>query len=62
MFRTVFPSITSKDNAAVCFDKKYTTIRQYRVPDESKTVHTAKRICQTDFAECLLAGTRWNRH
>jgi len=27
---------------------------------ESKTVHTASGICQTDTADCLLAGTRWN--
>jgi hypothetical protein len=27
---------------------------------ESKTVHTASGICQTDSAECLLAGMRWN--
>jgi hypothetical protein len=27
---------------------------------ESKTVHTASGICQTDSADCLLAGTRWN--
>jgi hypothetical protein len=27
---------------------------------ESKTVHTASGICQTDFADRLLAGTRWN--
>ena len=26
----------------------------------SKTVHTASGICQTDSADCLLAGTRWN--
>jgi len=25
---------------------------------ESKTVHTASGICQTDSADCLLAGTR----
>ena len=27
---------------------------------ESKTVHTASGICQTDSADCLLAVTRWN--
>ena len=27
---------------------------------ESKTVHTASRVCQTDSAVCLLEGTRWN--
>jgi len=27
---------------------------------ESKTVHTASGICQTDFADCLLAGKRSN--
>jgi len=29
---------------------------------ESKTVrvHTASGICQTDSADCFLAGTRWN--
>jgi hypothetical protein len=27
---------------------------------ESKTLHTASDICQTDFVDCLLAGTRWN--
>jgi hypothetical protein len=27
---------------------------------ESKTVHAASGICQTDSADCLLAGTRWN--
>jgi len=27
---------------------------------ESKTVHTVLGICQTDSADCLLAGTRWN--
>ena len=27
---------------------------------ESKTVHTASGTCQTDSADCLLAGTRWN--
>ena len=27
---------------------------------ESKTVHTASGTCQTDPADCLLAGTRWN--
>jgi hypothetical protein len=27
---------------------------------ESKTVRTAKCISQTDSADCLLAGTRWN--
>jgi len=27
---------------------------------ESKTVRTASGVCQTDSAECLLAGTRWN--
>jgi hypothetical protein len=27
---------------------------------ESKTVHTATGICQTDSADCLLAGTTWN--
>jgi hypothetical protein len=27
---------------------------------ESKTAHTASGICQTDSADCLLAGTRWN--
>jgi len=27
---------------------------------ESKTVHTASGIRQTDSADCLLAGTRWN--
>jgi len=27
---------------------------------ETKTVHTASGICQTDSADCLLAGTRWN--
>ena len=27
---------------------------------ESKTVHTASGLCQTDFAVCLLAGTRLN--
>ena len=27
---------------------------------ESKTVRTASGICQTDSADCLLAGTRWN--
>jgi hypothetical protein len=27
---------------------------------ESKTVHTASGMCQTDSADCLLAGTRWN--
>jgi len=27
---------------------------------ESKTVHTASGICQTDTATSLLAGTRWN--
>jgi len=26
----------------------------------SKAVHTASVICQTDSADCLLAGTRWN--
>ena len=25
---------------------------------ESKTVHTASSVCQTDSADCLLAGTR----
>jgi len=27
---------------------------------ESKTVHTASGVCQTDSVDCLLAGTRWN--
>jgi hypothetical protein len=27
---------------------------------ESKTVHTASGVCQTDSAGCLLAETRWN--
>jgi hypothetical protein len=27
---------------------------------ESKTVHTASGICQTNSADWLLAGTRWN--
>ena len=27
---------------------------------EFKTVHSAKGICQTDTAVCLLAGTKWN--
>jgi hypothetical protein len=27
---------------------------------EFKTVHTASGICETDSADCLLAGTRWN--
>ena len=27
---------------------------------ESKTVYAASGICQTDSADCLLAGTRWN--
>ena len=27
---------------------------------ESKTLPTASGICQTDSADCLLAGTRWN--
>ena len=27
---------------------------------ESKTVRTASGICQTDSADCLLAGMRWN--
>ena len=27
---------------------------------EFKTVHTATSMCQTDSADCLLAGTRWN--
>ena len=27
---------------------------------ECKTVHTASGLCQTDYADCLLAGTRWN--
>jgi len=27
---------------------------------ESKTLHAASGICQTDFVDCLLAGTRWN--
>jgi hypothetical protein len=27
---------------------------------ESKTVHTASGVCQTDYADFLLAGTRWN--
>jgi len=27
---------------------------------ESKTVHTASGISQTDSADCLLAGMRWN--
>jgi len=27
---------------------------------ESKTVRTASGVCQTDSADCLLAGTRWN--
>jgi len=27
---------------------------------ESETIHTASGICQTDSADCLLAGTRWN--
>ena len=27
---------------------------------ESKTVHTASGIYQTDSADCLLTGTRWN--
>jgi len=27
---------------------------------ESKTVHTASGICQTDSDDCLLAGTKWN--
>jgi hypothetical protein len=27
---------------------------------ESKTVHAVSGICQTDSADCLLAGTRWN--
>jgi hypothetical protein len=27
---------------------------------ESRTVHTASDICQTDSADCLLEGTRWN--
>jgi hypothetical protein len=27
---------------------------------ESKTVHTGSGVCQTDSADCLLAGTRWN--
>jgi len=26
---------------------------------ESKTVHTASGICQTDSADCLLAGTEF---
>jgi hypothetical protein len=26
---------------------------------ESKTVHTASSVYQTDSADCLLAGTRW---
>jgi hypothetical protein len=26
---------------------------------ESKTVHTASGICQTDPADCLLAATKW---
>jgi len=28
---------------------------------ESNTVFTASGICQTDSADCLLAGTRWNQ-
>ena len=28
---------------------------------ESKTVHTASGVCQTDSADCLLAGTRWKQ-
>jgi hypothetical protein len=28
---------------------------------ESKTVRAASDLCQTDSADCLLAGTRWNR-
>ena len=27
---------------------------------EFKTVHTATVVCQTETANCLLAGTRWN--
>jgi len=27
---------------------------------ESKTLYTASGTCQTDSADCLLAGTRWN--
>jgi hypothetical protein len=27
---------------------------------ESKTVHKASGIGQTDFADCLLAGMRWD--
>jgi hypothetical protein len=27
---------------------------------ESKTVYTATGICQTDSADCMLAGMRWN--
>jgi len=27
---------------------------------ESKTIHTAPGVCQTDSADCLLAGTRRN--
>jgi len=27
---------------------------------ETKTMHTAPGVCQTDSADCLLAGTRWN--
>jgi hypothetical protein len=28
---------------------------------ESKTVHIASGICETDSADCLLAGTRWKQ-
>jgi hypothetical protein len=30
------------------------------VHQASKTVHTASGICQTDSADCLLVGMRWN--
>jgi hypothetical protein len=28
---------------------------------ESKSVHTASGLCQTDFVDCLLVGTKWNK-
>jgi len=27
---------------------------------ESSTVHTAKGMCHTGYADCLLAGSGWN--
>jgi hypothetical protein len=37
-------------------------LRSFVHHQESKTVHAASGICQTDSADCLLAGTRWNFH